>query len=107
MAAVTVYNAFSLPRVASKPPTLPAGVPLQKPFASQRSLQSLAFNPAMDSSAFNSPNPLPFVRPDVPPESDEGAQGTRGARSGALLEGNFRAKPAFRSALEQVLSLLN
>lgn len=102
---MTVYNAFSLrnlPARQSPVTSTPLSVPLQKPFASQRSLQSLAFNPAIDSAALRGASQSAFVRPDVPPETDTGFQAGRPQKSEATAEGNFRAKPQFRSALEQV-----
>lgn len=102
---MTVYNAFSIPRVpAPRAPAtaIPTTVPQHKPFASQRSLQSLAFTPAMESFDFTGPRRSPFVRPDVPPVADRSSQGKQGQDKETTAEASFRARPQFRSALEQV-----
>ena len=105
MAAVTVYNAFSVRRMPSKtttPVVMPGSAPQHRQFASQRNLQSFAFNPAIDSIAFVGQRGLPFIRPDVPPVAEDSLKRGQGHDAETTAEASFKARPQFRSALEQV-----
>lgn len=103
MTAMTVFSAFSMPRLPStKQPTVGPGVPQHKPFASQRKLQSFAFNPAIDGLGFSAPRPSPFVRPDVPPVAEDKRSRGQDRDMETTAEASFKARPQFRSALEQV-----
>ena len=64
----------------------------------------MAFNPAVDSAVQRGARQAAFVRPDVPPETDAVFKAGRSEKTEATAEGNFRARPQFRSALEQVRS---
>lgn len=85
--------------------------PLAKPFGAQRrAMHTLAanFEAARPSSGLDAASN--FVRPDVPLISDDEGSSSDG---GFVFEGSsptiqqpYRGKPKFRSALEQVRSLL-
>ena len=59
----------------------------------------------MDSVGFAGPRQLPFVRPDVPPVSDDKLKRRQDSEAEATAEASFKARPQFRSALEQVSSI--
>ena len=96
-------QALPVTRPAKTAPAQQPG-PLVRPhgFSQARRTVPFAFNPAISSFGDGMGVPVaPFVRPDCPPDAEDAAGSSQRQQRRPKAEGQ-RARPQFRSALEQV-----